>query len=164
MTCGLLMARLSTCKDGLWCKGSHFESQSDQHPPIYNWFHNYIPIWNPQVKSGGSRYGFKFKYTVGTDVTTKLPQIHIADTIWLSLEDKEWQRHCSGSNVHSVCIVSSGDLHRLKYNTDPDDVIPPLFHNKYSMAEDHTVMDCMEELLVERNKQDYMRDAHHIAS
>ena len=107
---------------------------------------------------------YVFNCVTGTDENLHLPQIHVADTIWLSLDDKEWQRHCSGSKVHSVCIVSSGDLHRLKYDTDPDHIRPPLFHNKYSMAEDHTVIDCMEELLVERNKQEYVRDAQHVAS
>ena len=63
-----------------------------------------------------------------------------------------------------MCIVSSGDLHRLKYSTDPDYVRPPLFHNKYSMAEDHTIMDCMEELLIERNKQEYIRDIQNVAT
>ena len=63
-----------------------------------------------------------------------------------------------------MCIVSSGDLHRLKYSTDPDYVRAPLFHNKYSMAEDHTVMDCMEELLIERNKQEYIRDMQNVAA
>lgn len=86
-----------------------------------------------------------------------IPRIHIADTIWLSWDD-EWKKHCRGSSVHRVCVVSSGDLHRLKYRTDPLHVTPPLFHNKYSMSEDHTVMDCMEKLLVERNKLEYIRD------
>ena len=63
-----------------------------------------------------------------------------------------------------MCIISSGDLHRLKYSTDPDYVRAPLFHNKYSMAEDHTVMDCMEELLIERNKQEYIRDIQNVTT
>ena len=106
--------------------------------------------------------------TIGTENDTKLPRlprIHVADTIWLSWEEigKGQKTHCSGSNIHRVCIVSSGDLHRLKYSTDPDYVRAPLFHNKYSMAEDHTVMDCMEELLIERNKQEYIRDMQNVA-
>ena len=96
---------------------------------------------------------------VGTE--SDYARVHISDTIWLSWEEigKGSKTHCSGSNIHRVCIVSSGDLHRLKYSTDPGSVIrPPPFHNKYSMVEDHTVMDCMEELLIERNKQEYIRD------
>jgi hypothetical protein len=87
-------------------------------------------------------------------------KVHTSGTIWLSWEEVERgsKEHCSGSSIHRVCIVSSGDLHRLKYSTNPGSVRPPLFHNKYSMAEDHTVMDCMEELLIERNKQEYIRD------
>ena len=33
-----------------------------------------------------------------------------------------------------------------------------MFHNKYFMERDHTVMDCVEEELVIRNKQEYERD------
>ena len=87
--------------------------------------------------------------------------VTVSGTIWLSWGEiwKGSKAHCSGSNIHRVCIISSGDLHRLKYSTDPlGSVRPPLFHNKYNMAEDHTVMDCMEELLIERNKQEYIRD------
>lgn len=79
----------------------------------------------------------------------------IAETIWLPLNDDDWHRYCRGSVVHRVCIVSSGDLHRLKHSTGQRF---PLFHNKYSMAEDHTLMDCIEELLIERNKKEFVRD------
>ena len=33
-----------------------------------------------------------------------------------------------------------------------------MFHNKYYMERDHTVMDCIEEELVSRNKQEYEKD------
>lgn len=33
-----------------------------------------------------------------------------------------------------------------------------LFHNKYFMERDHTVMDCIEEELISRNKLEYERD------
>ena len=91
--------------------------------------------------------------------------VTISDTIWLTWDEirKGSKTHCSGSNIHRVCIVSSGDLHRLRYTTDPDSVRPPLFHNKYSMAEDHTVMDCMEELLIERNQLEYIRDKYNVS-
>ena len=91
--------------------------------------------------------------------------VTISDTIWLTWNEirKGPKTHCSGSNIHRVCIVSSGDLHRLRYTTDPDSIKPPLFHNKYSMAEDHTVMDCMEELLIERNQLEYIRDKYNVS-
>ena len=78
----------------------------------------------------------------------------IAETIWLPLDDHKWEKYCSGSVIHRVCIVSSGDLHRIKYSGRRF----PLFHNKYSMVEDHTLMDCVEELLVKRNKKEFGRD------
>lgn len=33
-----------------------------------------------------------------------------------------------------------------------------MFHNKYFMERDHTVMDCIEEEIVNRNKEEYKRD------
>lgn len=83
----------------------------------------------------------------------------IAETIWLPLADHKWEKYCSGSVIHRVCIISSGDLHRIKYSVNPPEHTRfPLFHNKYSMAEDHTLMDCVEELLVKRNKEEFVRD------
>ena len=34
----------------------------------------------------------------------------------------------------------------------------PFFHNKYYMERDRTVMDCMEEQLVSRNRKEYEID------
>ena len=61
-----------------------------------------------------------------------------------------------------MCIrdSSSGDLQRLArlVETDAYHVQQPMFHNKYFMERDHTVMDCLEEQLVIRNKEQYDRD------
>ena len=84
---------------------------------------------------------------------------HIISAIWLP--DDGWESRCSGWFVHWICIVSSGDLHRL-VNFLRTDVDPhtqgAMFHNKYFMERDHTVMDCVEEELVNRNKEEYKRD------
>ena len=84
---------------------------------------------------------------------------YIVSAIWL--HEVDWEPHCSGWYLHWICIVSSGDLHRLKtfMNTSADPhTYGALFHNKYFMERDHTVMDCIEEELISRNKLEYERD------
>ena len=66
---------------------------------------------------------------------------------------KDCQSLCEGKWVHSVCIVSSGDLPKV---LDYQRGAGYLFHNKYFMEMDHTVMDCVEEALVARNEQEYI--------
>lgn len=88
---------------------------------------------------------------VGTDDEINKMFPVVAGTIWLGAD---WRKHCSGQNVRAVCIVESGDLHHLKYH----DYEPIMFHNKYDMERDHTIMDCLEEELVQRNKLEYERD------
>ena len=60
---------------------------------------------------------------------------------------------CKGKWVHSVCIVVSGDLPRVLDYQRGDGY---LFHNKYFMEMDHTVMDCAEEIVVAINIQEYI--------
>lgn len=77
----------------------------------------------------------------------------VADVVWF-----RGHTSCRGWNVHGICIVSSGDLHRLKYKVDLDNIQGPFFHNKYFMERDHAVMDCLEEQLVIRNKEEYKKE------
>ena len=77
----------------------------------------------------------------------------VAEYIWAQGAVK-----CNSSVVHQVCIISSADLYQVKYEVDLDNVQGPLFHNKYFMEKDHTVMDCLEEQLVIRNKREYMKE------
>ena len=67
---------------------------------------------------------------------------------------------CEGRMVHSVCIVSVGDLKHIYQwgvNTQP----PTFFFNKYFMEDDHVVMDCMEERLLLQNIKEYETDCKH---
>ena len=59
---------------------------------------------------------------------------------------------CHGKLVRSVCVCATGDLPQIEstYLTNGN-----LFHNKYAMDLDHTVMDCLEERAVKNNVQDY---------
>ena len=82
----------------------------------------------------------------------------IAGTTWIARDDKDRLAHCRGSIVRRVCIVASGDLHRIQYHAKPDHLRYPFFYNKYNMAEDHSIMDCLEEELVKRNRLEYFKD------
>ena len=75
---------------------------------------------------------------------------------YFSVSGAFWTRkrkyHCRGMVRHTVCIVAAGDLSNVvKGGTY-------LFHNKYFMKVDHTVMKCMEERIVARNKLEYRKD------
>ena len=78
----------------------------------------------------------------------------VADCIWIL--DK---KYCSsGYVVHGICIMTSADLFRVSSKVNIDNLEGPMFHNKYFMERDHTVMDCMEEQLVIRNRLEFKRD------
>ena len=62
---------------------------------------------------------------------------------------------CAGKVVHSICILNSAELPRIWDVMRTSEV---WFLNKYFMELDHTVMDCMEEQLIESNKQEYDYD------
>ncbi len=85
------------------------------------------------------------------------------------------QTVCAGSKRHNICLVQARDLHRLSYRPgitaldemDSYNLNPnvgrhyegrdrgPLFHNKFSMAQDRVVMECMQQELARRNKMEY---------
>jgi len=89
----------------------------------------------------------------GGRLKTKGLQVPVVDEfIWLSNQwDKthQWDR-CHGWEVHAMCVLSCYDLQTIfKYRRNA------FFFNKYFMERDHTVMDCAEENLVQRNIQEY---------
>ena len=114
--------------------------------------HTYTHTWHTHTLTGVPG-GYK------EEVADVIP--HVISAIWLP--KSSWEQYCSGWVIHWICIVSSGDLQRLtKYmRVDIDPHLHKqgvMFHNKYFMERDHTVMDCVEEQLVNRNKQEYRRD------
>lgn len=60
-----------------------------------------------------------------------------------------------GHYRHRICIVSASDLEWL---TSASDRIRYFFFNKYLMAYDHVVMDCMEQQLLIRNLNEHDGD------
>ena len=57
--------------------------------------------------------------------------------------------------IHRICIASVSDLPRLK---DYSVTKYTWFYNKYLAEYDHVVMDCMENLLIQRNYREYEKD------
>ena len=62
---------------------------------------------------------------------------------------------CAGRIVHNICIISCSDLHQVQYSIKNTG---SFFYNKYFMEEDHVVMDCVEEKLIEQNRMEYNGD------
>ncbi len=70
-----------------------------------------------------------------------------------------WQNNlCNGTVIHNVCIVTSADLHKLDYSYNTDKDHQTFFHNKFFIERDRVVMDCAEEELLRRNRQECLRD------
>ena len=87
----------------------------------------------------------------------------VSTYIWITqpAQKREPQKYCSsGYIVHHICIMTSADLFRMSNDLKVNDgsLKGPMFHNKYFMERDHTVMDCVEEQLVIRNRLEYMKD------
>ena len=59
--------------------------------------------------------------------------------------------------IHGVCIAEVGDLPGLKKISEERKW---LFYNKYVLDYDHVVMDCIEEMLLQRNRQEHHHDCH----
>ena len=84
---------------------------------------------------------------------------NITQSFWRHI--RSLHNRCSGKYVHLVCVVASGDLWdvmRVSKNGEK-----ALFHNKYFMELDHTVMDCMEERAVAKNRQEFEADCGHVS-
>ena len=86
---------------------------------------------------------------------------HIPRDRYFSVEEAFWTKsnsfqekkyNCLGNvTYHNVCIITASDLSNVRRSKS-------LFHNKYFMEVDHTVMTCMEERIVTRNKLEFRED------
>ena len=96
----------------------------------------------------------------GYNANISSPPPAISNITWISgpAEMGKPYKYCKGGySVHGICILTSGDLHTVKSKVN---LSWPIFHNKYFTERDHTIMDCMEEELVRRNKLEYINDCH----
>ena len=68
------------------------------------------------------------------------------------------QNFCTAQKyIHGVCIAEVGDLPGLRKISEEKKW---LFYNKYALDYDHVVMDCIEEMLLLRNRQEHQHDCH----
>ena len=63
--------------------------------------------------------------------------------------------YCHGQVLHTVCITNSGDLPAIVKSSTFNGY---LFHNKYFAEMDHTVMDCLEERIIDQNREEYRQE------
>ena len=84
----------------------------------------------------------------------KSNSFHVISVFWA--DNKGWSQECAGETVNSICIVATGNLKEVITKGHDGEAV--LFHNKYFMEQDHVVMDCMEERLVARNKEEFKSD------
>ena len=82
--------------------------------------------------------------------------------IWMNKHKKTRikQQSCEGRMVHFICILGVGDLDQIFY-WGVNKRTPVFFFNKYFMEEDHVVMDCMEEWLIQQNMKEHAKDCLH---
>ena len=80
-----------------------------------------------------------------------LPLVNVC--IWMNNDYARQHEHevCKGKNIHSVCILNSGDLPTV-YSKGVNAHHTTFFFNKYFMEWDHVIMDCMEERIIEQNR------------
>lgn len=60
-----------------------------------------------------------------------------------------------GYSIHSVCVVGVTDLPHLAIDREQ---LNAMFFNKYIPDQDHVVMDCMEQDLLNRNRKEFLLD------
>ena len=74
--------------------------------------------------------------------------------IWLGEDEID---KCSGDIVHNLCIINIGDLHRISqlFKYDPNANHQVFFFNKFFLERDRVVIDCAEQELLRRNKEEW---------
>ncbi len=60
--------------------------------------------------------------------------------------------------MHKICTIANGDLQQLDYTFDPKKYHQTFFHNKFFIERDRAVMDCAEEELLRRNREECLSD------
>lgn len=80
------------------------------------------------------------------------------ENLYFSTESAFWTftgHECR--ELHKVCIASLGDLQEIASSTLSANHV---FHNKYFMDYDHTVMQCMERRIVATNKSEFQMECN----
>ena len=80
----------------------------------------------------------------------------VSKAIWRPQQSHGSSEKCPGKRVHQICILTSTELPLVK-NVFKENV---WFLNKYFMEDDHVIMDCVEEVLVKKNVEEFHQDSH----
>ena len=97
-------------------------------------------------------------YADQTPETAVLDPPVVFKTIWYHYKSSPHRvkgERCAGRVVHSICILNVAELPRVHHAMTSSNA---WFFNKYFMEEDHVVMDCVEEVLVRKNREEYEED------
>ena len=89
------------------------------------------------------------------NISIALPKV--SKSVWKHHKNSHYYSEgetCSGKSVHQVCILSSADLPLVRQVVGWG----VWFLNKFFMEDDHIVMDCVEEMLVTSNRQEFYSD------
>ena len=84
-------------------------------------------------------------------------QALVSKVIWKHNQHSPYyspSERCAGRSVHQICILTSAELPRVKDALKRN----MWFFNKYFMEDDHVIMDCVEEVLVEKNMEEFHQD------
>ena len=94
----------------------------------------------------------------GYNISSHIPIV--SKCTWMTGQHQtKAKQYCKGGHiVHNICIITGADLSSIQSKVDVNNLTGPMFHNKYFVEIDHTVMDCIEEQLVIRNRLEYERD------
>lgn len=92
----------------------------------------------------------------------RVPLPTVDKYIWMNKnhQTRSYHETCEGRMVHFICIVGVGDLDQI-YRWGVQRKPAVFFFNKYFMEDDHVVMDCMEERLLQQNRREYEMDCLH---
>ena len=86
-------------------------------------------------------------------------QALVSKVIWKHNQHSPYyspSERCAGRSVHQICILTSAELPRVKDALKRN----MWFFNKYFMEDDHVIMDCVEEVLVGKNMEEFHQDNH----
>ena len=130
----------------------HFMLTNSTIQTIYKFFvkcknaeeHFYASVYMMPGAPGGFEPQLRGKY------------FSVARAIWC-FNGRQCQEgfYCHGQVLHTVCVTNSADLPAIVKSASLNGYV---FHNKYFVEMDHTIMDCLEERIVNKNREEYQQE------
>lgn len=136
----------------------HFMLTNSTIQTIYKFFvkcknaeeHFYASVYMMPGAPGGFEPRLRGKY------------FSVARAIWC-FNGRQCQEgfYCHGQVLHTVCVTNSADLPAIVKSASLNGYV---FHNKYFVEMDHTIMDCLEETIVNKNREEYRQECGVLSS